>query len=374
MTGKISITDRLMIFLSKIFIRLFRTAASYQFFETLLNHFPKQALLVGGKFAMKSFDNSFDGQPTQGNVALVTQSGALKIILLNMMAREGIGLSTFFLCDAMDSKSFDETDYLAKLSEDSETRVILFCIENINRGRKFMDVARKITESKPIIVLKSGKSKAGAKAVLSHTGSLAGDEKIYDSAFKQSHVLRAQTIEEMLDFAKALAFQPRTRGCKVAIITNGGGAGIMAADACSSAGLEVIDLPQVVHDPLGRRVQNFFGIHNPIDLKYSATAETYSKAMQFLLACISIDIIILMVYPSPALDVNDFVDKIAVLCQKSTKSLIVSANGSETFIKLLGRLEEFGIPLYLLPERAVNGAKALAYYGQFAERARISYG
>jgi acyl-CoA synthetase (NDP forming) len=330
------------------------------------------ALVIGDKFAQRSFDGSLISQPRPGSIGIITQSGALKIILLNMMAKENLGMSKLLLSDKNVNKGIDEVEFVKELGSDSQTTVILLCVESINRGRKFMEVAREIAKTKPIVVLKSGKSKAGTEAVFSHTGSLSTSDEIYDAAFCQLHILRAQSIEEMFDFAKALVLQPPALGNKVAILTNGGGSGIIAADACSISGLEVADLSRCIQDTSDEKTRLFLGIHNPFDLRFFATAETYEQSLRFLFACKSIDAIILMVYPSPALDVDRLVDKIVELWRGQKKTLVVSGNGSDRFMKLLSRLECSGIPVYLLPERAVNGMKALVYYGRHPEHSSFS--
>ena len=360
-----SIVNRIITYFSKMFIYVYRYTSSRRFFRSLLKYVPSSVLIIGDRFAMKSLDQSLLVQPKQGSIALITQSGALKIIVLNMMAREGLGLSRLISYDDRKDKSWDEAELLEELAEDPETKVIMFCAESINQGRKFMNAAKKTGRMKPIIVLKSGKSKVGARAVLSHVGSLAGSDEIRSAAFKQSHVLRAQTIEEMLDFAKALSFQRLARGSKVAIITNGGGAGIIAADACISRRLEVPELPLSIQKYLKENLPLFSGVTNPLDLKVAATAEIYVEALDSLLRYDGIDMLILMVYPTPALDLEKFVDKVLKLWGNNQKPMVVSATGSHKFIEHLRKLEECGIPLYIVPERAAAGATALVYYGRY---------
>lgn len=350
-------------YISKVFIYLFRYVSSKQFFRSLLKYVPMPVLIMGDKFAMKSFDQSLLSQPEKGSIALVTQSGIVKLIVLNMMARERLGLSKLITYDD-DRSNWDVAKYLEKLAHDQETDVIMLHLESIKRGREFIDVAKKVSRLKPIIVLKSGKSGVGARSVMSHVGSLAGSDEICNAAFKQSRVIRAQTIEDMLDFAKALSFQPPAKGRKVAIVTNGGGAGIVAADACINMRLEVPELPKSIERYFQKKLPLFSGVTNPLDLKASATAEIYADALDCLLEFDGIDVIMLMVYPTPALDMEKFVDVILKLRRKYNKPMVVSATGSDKFIEYLCTLEKSSIPLYLLPERAVVGVTALVYYGQ----------
>jgi acyl-CoA synthetase (NDP forming) len=281
-----------------------------------------------------------------------------------MMAREGIGLSTLVSTDGKAIKNIDEGDILEKVSRDSETSVIVLCLESIIHGHKFMDSAKKIAEQKPIVVLKCGKSLAGSRAVLSHSASLAGSDEICSAAFKQSHILRAQTIEELLDFAKALSLQPPATGSKIAIITNGGGAGIVAADASSSAGLEIVEFSESLKAYLKRKIPLILKVDNPLDLKYSATAEVFEEALKCVLTCEAVDAVILMIYPSPVLELDNLINRVVSSWNIHKKPIVVSATGSERFVKILCRFEENSIPVYVLPERAVNGLKALVYFGR----------
>lgn len=360
-----SIKRRFSVSFSKIFVQLFRYTSSKPFFRTILNHTPMWALSIGDKLATESLDDTLLNQPKTGGVALFTQSGALKTVLLSMMAKESIGLSRVILYDRNLNRNLDESDILEELSRQAETRVIMACFESIQNGRKFMDTCKKITKIKPMVILKTGKSKVGTRAVLSHTGSMSGSDLICSVAFHQSHVLRAQTIEELTDFAKALVLTPSGAFEGIAIVTNGGGCGVLAADACVDAGLEVAELPRSIKDDLKKRIPLISEIINPIDIKYAATAETFEYVLSCLLECEAVGIVFLLVYPSPALDVNSLVDKIRAKSSGRKKPIVVSATGSEKFLQILSALESFGIPVYYLPERAVNGIRALIYYGKY---------
>lgn len=359
-----SITDAFVAFCSKAFVYLFRVASSKPSLRALLKYVPFRVLMIGDRIAMRSFDQSLLNKPSQGSVGLIVQSGALELIVLNMMFREGIGLSKAISFDDVKKGNWNEAELLEELAKDPETDVIVFCSESIIQGREFMKIARAVTKMKPVIAFKSGKSEIGAKAVLSHVGSLAGSDLICSAAFRQSGVLRAQTIEEMLDFAKALSFQPRVKGPKVAIVTNGGGAGVIAADECIRLGLKIPDLPQSMQEYLERKLPLFSGMTNPLDIKFAATAETYADVLDCLFAFDGIDVILLMIYPSPALDTEKLVGALLKLKNRYEKPMIISAIGSAKFIGQLHKLEEIGIPIYLLPERASNGVAALVYYGQ----------
>ncbi|UCD26006.1 MAG: CoA-binding protein, partial [Candidatus Bathyarchaeota archaeon] len=179
-------------------------------------------------------------RPMAGQMAVVTQSGAFGAAALDYLAGKQLGISKFVSfgnkCDV------DESEMFHYLLQDKRTRVILFYAESIDSGRNFMEVAKGVTQRKPIVALKSGRTKAGARAAESHTGSIAGSDEIYDSVFMQVGILRARDMEEFFDMSKALAFQPPATGKNVAVITDAGGPGIMAVDECVAGGLNVKNL------------------------------------------------------------------------------------------------------------------------------------
>ena len=176
------------------------------------------------------------GMPPAGNLALVSQSGAICSSILDLAFKERIGFSHFVSIGSMLDVDFgDMVDYLGN---DSSVKSILLYIENLTNFRKFMSAARAVSRVKPIIVLKAGRSEAGAKAAASHTGAMVGEDAVYDAAFKRAGIVRVDTIEELFDCAELMAKQPRPRGSRLAIITNGGGPGVMAADFLARHGQE----------------------------------------------------------------------------------------------------------------------------------------
>ena len=182
------------------------------------------------------------GMPPSGNLALVSQSGAICSSILDLAFKERIGFSHFVSIGSMLDVDFgDMVDYLGN---DSSVKSILLYIENLTNFRKFMSAARSVSRVKPIIVLKAGRSMAGAKAAASHTGAMAGEDAVYDAAFKRAGIVRVDTIEELFDCAELMAKQPRPRGPRLAIITNGGGPGVMAADFLSRHGHEPAPLDE----------------------------------------------------------------------------------------------------------------------------------
>ncbi|MFQ6087132.1 MAG: acetate--CoA ligase family protein, partial [Candidatus Bathyarchaeia archaeon] len=225
-------------------------------------------------------------RPMPGPIAIVTQSGAFGVAALDYLAGRQLGLSKFV---SFGNKiDVNESEMLEYLLHDEQTRVILLYAESIEAGREFMNVAKRVTREKPIVALKSGKTEAGIRAALSHTGAIAGSDRIYDSVFRQVGVLRVKDMEEFFDAGKALAFQPPAAGRNVAIITSAGGPAIMAADECESRGVRVKKFSDETIEKFedlkkAGKIPSFATNLNPLDLTGSVTSEMFVEGMKILL-------------------------------------------------------------------------------------------
>jgi acyl-CoA synthetase (NDP forming) len=292
-------------------------------------------------------------RPMAGPIAIVTQSGAFGAAALDYLAGKQMGVSKFVsFGNKADVTASEMLDYLLY---DPKTQVILFYAESIDNGRKFMEIARKVTCKKPIVALKVGKSEAGARAAASHTGSIAGSDEIYSSAFKQVGVLRASDLEAFFDMGKALAFQPPVAGNNVAIITDAGGPGIMAVDECVSQGLNVKKFSNKTIAKFEKlkqagKIPRFATNLNPVDLTGSVTSEMFEEGIRILFEDSEIDgIIILGLHHLPALQ-EDFVDRVAKLRNKYNKSVVACDVGeTEMALYIRSRFDRLGIPSYFSP-------------------------
>jgi acyl-CoA synthetase (NDP forming) len=217
-------------------------------------------------------------RPMPGNIAIATQSGAFGVAALDYLTGHQIGVSKFVSfgnkCDV------DEAEMLQYLLHDEETKVIMLYVEDIKSGREFLKVAKKVTKKKPIVALKSGRTKAGARAAASHTGAMAGSDRIYDTVFAQTGILRAKDMEEFFDVGKALTMQPPATGNNVGIITDAGGPGIMAVDECELKGLKVKRFSEETIQKFERlkkegRLPKFATNLNPVDLTGSVTSDMF---------------------------------------------------------------------------------------------------
>src|SRR6185436_11320374 len=207
--------------------------------------------------------------PPSGNVAMSSQSGALGLAILDYARSIGIGFSTFIsVGNKVDVSGNDLIQYWA---EDPNTDVMLLYLESFGNRRKFGEIARRVGRKKPIVVVKAGRSTAGARAASSHTGALATSDVIVDDLFRQCGVIRTQTLEELFDIAALLAHQPLPLGSRVGIITNAGGPGILASDACEAGGLEIPQLSEATMAKLREYLPAAASVNNPIDMIASAS-------------------------------------------------------------------------------------------------------
>jgi len=311
-------------------------------------------------------------RPMSGPIAIVTQSGAFGVSALDYLAGKELGVSKFVSfgnkCDV------NEPEMLQYLLYDEKTRVILLYVESIEAGRDFMNVAKEVTKQKPIVALKLGRTQAGARAALSHTGAIAGSDRIYDTAFKQSGVVRVQDLEEFFDVGKALAFQPPAAGNNVAVITDAGGPGIMAVDECQAKGVNV----EKFSDETGQKFEElkkkgeipaFATNLNPLDLTGSVTSQMFKVGTKILLDDPQIyGLIVLGLHHVPALQ-EDFVDMVAEVSKGYTKPVVACAIGeTEMALYIRARFDKLRIPAYFSPEDAARSMAALVKYGEYLKK------
>jgi acyl-CoA synthetase (NDP forming) len=311
-------------------------------------------------------------RPMSGHIAIVTQSGAFGTAVLDYMAGEQLGLSKFV---SFGNKiDVEEPQMLQYFLHDRKTRVVLLYAESIDAGRDFMKVAREVTQVKPIVALKSGKTEAGARAALSHTGAIAGSDKIYDSVFAQVGVIRARDMEEFLDVGEVLASQPPASGNNIAVITSAGGPGIMAVDECVSRGINVKKFSEETiqkFETLKKtgRIPSFATNYNPLDLTGSVTSEMFELGTKILLDDPEIfGIIVLGLHHSPELQ-EDYVDRIANISKNYVKPIVACDIGETEMARYIrSRFEKLGIPAFSSPEDASRAMAALVNYGLYLEK------
>jgi acetyl coenzyme A synthetase (ADP forming)-like protein len=299
-------------------------------------------------------------RPEAGDIAFISQSGALGSVMLDWMAMKGYKISRFVSYgNAVD---VDESDLIEHLASDRKTRVICAYFEGVRDGRRLFNTARRCSEKKPIIVLKGGISPEGTDAVSSHTGSLAGSSKIYSAAFKQSNMVEAASIEELFDFARVFSTQPEPAGNRVQIITDGGGFGVLAADSLSRNNLIPATLSKETTKKLEDEMPKHVVLKNPIDLTGDATTERYKTAIEATLSDPNVDMLMVIgLLQMPTLTA-DIVDVVAELASRKKKPLVFVAAGGRFTEVLKKTLEDFGTPTFSYPEKAAKSLKALWEY------------
>jgi len=306
------------------------------------------------------------GRPQKGNVAFVTQSGAFGSVILDWAAQEGFGVSKFVSYgNAVD---VDEIDLMNYLHKDEGTKVIVMYLEGANRAKELISAGREISKSKPILCLKAGSSMRGMQATQSHTGSLAGADEIYSAAFKQAGIIRVANIEEMFDYSRALATQPPMPGNKIAIITDGGGFGVMATDYAEQNGLSVQEISEQTKKKMMKCTLPFATLKNPVDLTGSASGAMYRCSIEACMQDQNIDgLLVILLFQPPNIE-SDVVQHVIELRAKYKKPMVVcSAGGQYTEIHR-DILERSGIPTYPTPDRAIKALAILNKYAQIKSR------
>jgi len=300
-------------------------------------------------------------RPKQGNIAFVSQSGAVGSTILDWLAVEGVGISKFVSYgNAIDVNEAQLVNFLA---HDENTKVIAVYLEGIKSdGKQFMKIAKQVSKKKPIVVLKAGKTAKGEQAVASHTGSLAGSERIFAAVFKQTGLVEAQNWEELVDFAKAFSMQPLPKGGKLAIVTDGGGFGVLAADETERMNLELPEPSASMVKNLKNKLPTYVSLHNPFDITGDATTERYQLVLEEILKKEFDGVIVIALMQVPTLD-NKIINTI-VSMKKFGKPILCCMIGSEFTERVEKMLENNEIPVYQTPERAVRAFASLNYYAK----------
>jgi acetate---CoA ligase (ADP-forming) len=306
--------------------------------------------------------------PPRGNIAFVSQSGALCAGILQYGVAERIGFSRFV--SVGNRAGVDENDLLRSLGADPATRVILLYVESLANGRKFLEAARDVTEHKPVLVIKSGRTPAGERAARSHTGSLAqaGRDQLYDSLFEQSGVLRADTLWDLFRTAKIFATDLRLDGPRLAILTNSGGPGIVAADAAIRHGLELPAPSAATQTALAHRLPSIASLSNPMDMTADVGADQYRDTLTTLLATPEIDGALVIATPTGTMTGSSVAQAILDARKTSPKAVVACLFGLTDLSQDVEFLEGHGIPAFTFPEEAVEGLGQLARYRSWRTR------
>lgn len=310
--------------------------------------------------------------PKFGGIALVSQSGAICAATVEDAIGQGIGFSKVV---SMGNKvDMDENDILELLSEDTETKVIVMYLEDIHDGRRFMEIAKRITiqNKKPIIVLKAGRTPEGAKAAMSHTGALMGSDEIYDSLFAQSGVIRVDTMQDLFDLSTAFSKQPipSDQG-GVVIVSNAGGPAIISTDACSKYGLKMADLSSSI-EAIAEVIPPHGSARNPVDIVGDADYGRFEKVLAIVLSNQNVGSVVTMCTPSATLDYNELARTIVKASKNSGKTMLAALMGLAEGTENKQILSDGNIPHFMYAEPAIKTLNAMYSYRDWLGSARAS--
>jgi len=306
--------------------------------------------------------------PEYGNIALVSQSGAICAATVEDAMAQGIGFSKVI---SMGNKvDMDENDILELLSEDLETSVIVMYLEDVHDGRRFMEIAKKITgeNKKPIVVLKAGKTPEGAKAAISHTGALMGADEVYDALFIQSGVIRVDTMQSLFELATAFSKQPiPSTKAGIVIVSNAGGPAIISTDECSKYGLKMADVSSLKED-LTKVIPSHGSTRNPIDLVGDADSGRFERVLSKVLPASNVGAVVTMCTPSATLDYNELAKTIVKTSKGTGKTVLAALMGLAEGTENKQILSEGGIPHFMYAEPAIKTLEAMNRFGDWLER------
>jgi acetate---CoA ligase (ADP-forming) len=303
--------------------------------------------------------------PPRGRVAMSTQSGALGLAILDYARRLDIGISSFV--SVGNKADVSGNDLMQYWAEDPNTSVILLYLESFGNPKKFSEIARRVGRTKPIVAVKAGRSNAGSRAAASHTGALASNDLVVDALFTQAGVIRTGRLEEMFDVAALLSHQPIPRGNRVAILTNAGGPGILAADACEANGLELPPLGDATRAELRSFLPAAASVNNPVDMLASAPPDHFRRALAAILRDESVDSIITIFIPPLVTNPDQVAAAIAAGVDgangKTVAGVFMRAEGAPASLA--------PVPSYAFPESAALALARVTAYGQWRSQARV---
>jgi len=305
-----------------------------------------------------SFAGSF---PRPGRIAFISQSGAFVVAILDWSFQTGLGFSRFV---SLGNKAdLNEADFIEEAARDPETRVILCYIEDVTDGPRFVQVAREASRQKPIIILKSGISQAGAQAASSHTGALAGSDVAYSAAFRHCGVIRAGSMAELFDLATVFATQPVPAGNRVAVVTNSGGPGIVATDSIEKEGLQMARFERPTIEALRGFLPAESNVYNPVDVLGDAHADRYRQAMGAVLADGNVDAMLVMTCPAATTEPEATAESLVECAALHPDKPVVAAfMGGPQLDSGAALLRAKGIPAFTFPEPGIRALKGLFTY------------
>jgi acetate---CoA ligase (ADP-forming) len=306
------------------------------------------------------------GVPEQGRIGFVSQSGAVGGGVVDYIRNKGVGFSMF--ASLGNEADVSETDVIEYLGQDDRTTVIAAYVESIRGGSHFIEAASRVTRKKPVVILKARRTTAGARAVSSHTGSLAGSHAAYSAAFQQSGVIEAATTAELFDIALALDYQPLPGGDRVAILTNAGGPAALSSDSLASAGMRLADLSEGTIAALKQKLNPAAQAANPVDMLGGAEPQEYLFALEQVLADPNVDAALAILVPQALVNPAEVARSIGQVSQKSDKPILACFMGEASISEARQVLHEYRVPMYVFPESIGCVFAAMRQYAAWLEK------
>ncbi|MDP1545040.1 MAG: acetate--CoA ligase family protein [Anaerolineales bacterium] len=313
--------------------------------------------------------------PEKGGIGFISHSGAFAAAIVDWARGQGFGFSR--IVSLGNQADVNETDMLPMLANDDATNVIVMYMESISNGRRFVQAASEVTKQKPVIALKVGRFEAGQKAAASHTGALAASDTAFDAAFEKAGVLRAETAEQMFDWARALENCPLPKGNRIGILTNAGGPGVIAADSLEREGLVLAHLNDSTLEVLSAILPAAANIHNPVDMLASASPEQYAECLRLLLQDEDVDAVMVILPPPPMFKAEEVAKAISEVMESdsllstsgkrldSKKPVVIALLGSTLVENASNEFREMRVPTYPFPERAASALATLVRRARF---------
>ncbi len=295
--------------------------------------------------------------PLPGEVAFISHSGAICAAVIDWARGQGFGLSR--LVSLGNQVDVNETDVLAPVAADRFTRVLTLYLEAISDGRRFVSVASQLTRQKPIIAIKVGRYAGGQRAVESHTGAMAGQESAFNAAFRRAGVIRADTSEEMFDWARALAWCKPPKGRSIAVLTNAGGPGVTAADAIEACQLRLASFSNSTRNNLHDILPEAASLHNPVDMLATATPEQYARCLAILLDDPGVNAVMVILPPPPMHTAGAVAKAIIPIIHETDKPVIIALMGEKLIQEAVEHFRAAQIPEFRFPERAASALSVL---------------
>ena len=313
------------------------------------------------------------GQPLLGNIACFSQSGALFTSILDWSLGEKIGFSKFVSLG--NEAVINESHILEYLGDDPETDVVLGYMETILDGPKFIEAAKTVTRKKPVIVVKSGVSSAGAEAAASHTGSIAGADNAYSAAFNKTGVIRVESMSEFFDLAQAFSKAPLPQGPNLAIITNAGGPGIMATDACEKTSLKLTQPSASMVETLRSELPAYASFRNPLDIGGDANADVYKAGVKNMINDDSYDAALVILTPTSTafIELEKITKGLIEIIKSTSKPVFPCFMGQERISIAENLFKEADIPFFHFPEPAIESIETMYKYGEWKKTGRGNY-